>query len=538
MKAVGDVWRHAARGDVSFVSAAFFTNVAHASLLKMDRRMRDIDEDITIHKLREGCCSLKPAAHDDDDSCDWSGLLERLSTSEQAVAHVLQGHGPIYRQPCLQRPADFIVPDQASSNASALVSTLVQNIVALVQSSTSPSAIVMNGSPVYADIGYAIKNDANAAEGLTTTLGMELLSQSYQSYVLSSPDPATVPVCRLSALRLAHAASGSIERTIADQDCFPCRCTQTIAFHLQNLAADLKSFAGQKCWDLYFQSPFVSGSHIVEILDQCQYYGSKLLVYRHYVGALVHSYNVLKQLAAIEDIPLLEYLRSTFADIWFPGGVVPTKNFRAAWTRYIGARLKFKKGHRRNKQDSWCMAVPPHAARQAAGLGVGRNELKQSNSKSLLFAIKEQGYNVADAQWDRVHPERARAKVDRVDTTSLALLLPMVEEELNPRRTVTQGPSKARLNYFDVFRFCVQTVRRISEATHTDPKEKGMNCICFVSAILEGADRIVDARSLGQVVGKGACWTKTEREGVIKSTVAAMIEVLRDKHVNECGWSF
>ena len=533
---VDDVWRHAARDDVHFVTAAFATHAAYSQLLKIDQRMRDLEDNISVATLREKCGMLMNEEPEDGAAC-WHKLLGDLLVPEKSIQHYTGEHNATpMDMVVLQRPVDYIRSGSESESDSFLTPALIENIMALIRSPKAPSAVVRNSTPVYAELGYALCDPQEAAVSLRLLLGVEVLKRSYESYVLASPQPALVSKCRLTALRLAQSAASSVHAIIRDQNCFPCRCTQTVAFHLQHLGADLTEFATQKRFDLYFQSPYVAGSHILEMLDLCHYYGSKLFVYRHYVGALVHSYNVLRQLAALEEIPLLEALCELFQETWFPGGVRPTKSFRGSWTRYIGARLKFKKGHRRNRQDSWCMAIPPHAARKAAGLGVGRNEAGNEKSSCMLFTIKQQDYAVSDAQWEHM---RAASGFEDTDASQLRQLLPMVEAEINPCKATGSRPlSKARLNYFDVFRDCVRVVRDISDATHTDAKERGMNCICFASALLEGADRIVDARALGKLDGKGACWTTCERDGVLKTTMEAMRSVLGGREVETWSWAF
>lgn len=532
------MWRQAGREEIHAVSVAFATHVGYATLLKLEERLRDLDERVSIAKLQDKCClPIKGDSNADEVSC-WHILLNDLAAAEKALQHHHEGHNAgMSKKMLLQKPMDYFKATDDSSMSSLATAALVENIMQLIESSRAPSAIVRNSTPVYADLGYSLSKHSGDNINLRLILGMNVLKQSYETHVLSMQQPSLTPRYRLAALKLAQAAATSVRTIIDDKDCFPCRCTQTLAFHLQHLEEDLSHFAGQKCWNLYFQSPYVSGSHILEVLDLCHYYGSKLFLYRHYIGALVHAYNVLRQLAALEEMPLLEYLCEEFKSQWFPGGVRPTKNFRACWTRYIGARLKFKKGHRRDRQDSWCMAVPAHAARKAAGLGVGRGELKNEKDVPMLFAIKQQDYDVADLQWEKLRTQAGSHRLIR-DASRLQDLLPRLEQDLNSRKSDAAGPSKVRLNHFDVFRDCVRIVQQVSDATHTDTKEKGMNCICFVTAVLEGGDRIVDTRASGKIDGKGSCWTKAEREGVLKTTTESMKTVLAGRPASEWSWMF
>lgn len=95
----------------------------------------------------------------------------------------------------------------------------------------------------------------------------------------------------------------------------------------------------------------------------------------------------------------------------------------------------------------------------------------------------------------------------------------MIEDELHPQATA--AGTGAKLDYFEAFEKCVKIVSAISNASHTSEKEKGLNCICFASAILDDADRIVNARKMGR--DAGAAWTKSEREGVLEATTRALL---------------
>ncbi|ETN45924.1 uncharacterized protein HMPREF1541_00105 [Cyphellophora europaea CBS 101466] len=538
-------WVQAAEGAIHFVSAAFVTHVGYAILLRAESRLRELDENITVAELQRKCCMILDQTSSSGETSTWHALLERLASIQHFVRHQTNAHDlqSSYKTVAvIQKPLDYVgmgIP------APRLISALIENIIALVQSKHIPSAIVRNSTPVYADLGYALLHGTKDNSMFRLSIGLDLLCQAYTSHVLALQRPKTVTHYRLTALKLAQNAATSIERLLGNKDCFPCRCVQTLAYHLQNLEEDLVAFAKHNRWDLYFQSPYVSGSHILEILDSCHYYGSKLFVYRHYMGALVHSYNVLKQLGGLEEIPLMEYLCEEFKQSFFPAGQRPSRSFRASWTRYIGARIKFKRGHRRNNKDSWCMAIPPHEARKAAGLGVGRDEGNNDKGGCMIFKIKQQDYDVTDAQWASCETRRsddgnleAKSVLEEAKGTARRLenLLPLLDSHLATTSTAYVSPPKARLNRFAVFEDCVKIVSKISNATHTDPKERNMNCICFASAILEGGDRILDARAGGRLNGKGACWTKDEREGVLKTTMEAMKNVLAGKGMSR--WAF
>lgn len=460
--------------------------------------------------------------------------MNQLQETEKILDHYRDGHqtSPIRSCPsCVQKPIDYIQSPEVEEGKSQcnFVTALVDNIIHLVTEKVAPTSIVRNGTPVYADVGYLITHISQSNQSWSAVLGLHLLSQGYKTYIHSVPQPKLISSCRIKALRLAQQAQSDVSTILNDKTCFPCRCSQTLAYHLQNLSNDLQNFAKHKCWDLYFQSPWVAGNHVLEILDLCHYYGMRLFNYRHYVGAVLHSYNVLKELAGMEPIPILESLSDQFREVFYPGGNCPKSSFRACWGRYVGARVKFKKGHKsRNSRDSWCMAIPPHAARRAAGLGT-KGDVNEQKSACILFKVKQQDYHVGDEDWKMVDQtlkptcnesikRRTRGTstpTEPRDTQGQLLDLARALEH-SFLQTHENAMPVARLNLLAIFQSCVRVVTGLSDETHTGVDEKGMNCICFASVILTGADRIVDGRRLG----RAEAWKKGERECITQASKA------------------
>ncbi len=546
---VESCWAKAGRGDVHFAAAAFATNLAVSKLGQLVKQVRDLDELVSVDQLRQKFQVLVRRDSENANS-QWLEMLAKLREVKQSYEHYTKGHPmkTVSSCPsCVQKPADYAqsMSGVGTSGQANLPEALVDNVMHLVFSRNVPCAIIRNSSPAYADLGYVLASTDGRPDESRLQLALQTLNASYCQY-LDNSIPSKASACRLTALRLAQQATKSIDNVINDKICFPCSCTQTLAYHLRSLEADLNAFAKYKCWDLYFQSPWVAGNQILEMLDLCHYYGMKLSIYRHYVGAVVHSYNILQQLAGLERILLLEYICEQYRGTFFPGGQRPTSNFRSCWTRYVGARLKFKKGHRsRDHRGSWCMAVPAHAARKAAGLGVC-GDGKEERSGCVIFKIKQQDYHMTEEQFEALSHRDICAQLGDInfgqgtslnvtDATSSQHKLMAVLPEINTYITSTNTDTPtALLDHFSVFASCVRIVSSLSDASHTDKKEKGMNCICFASAILGGADRIVEARRLGKVDGN--CWKKEEREGVLDLAMKAIREELGGREVREWCW--
>ncbi|KAK5323367.1 hypothetical protein LTR93_005420 [Exophiala xenobiotica] len=578
-------WQLAAKGQLSFTVAAFISNVAFSMLRQVGVELLEHDEQLSLSGLHQMCCSRSITTEAKNGESTSHVLLDDLQKLEQSLLHYREGHDQLIIPSCagcIQKPAEYIQTPANDSGAARpqFTEAIVDNIVHLVATTVAPPSIIQNSAPVYADVGYLITRTDEMTQPWSAVLGLDLLTKGYKSYLTSLESANEISKCRLAALRLAQQASAQVARILDDKTCFPCRCTQTLAYHLQNLGVDLQAYARYKCWDIYFQSPWVAGNQLLEILDSCHYYGMRLFNYRHYVGAVLHSYNALRQLGGLEEIPILESLCEQFGGIFFPAGSRPKGSFRACWSRYVGARLKFKKGHRnrnRNSGDAWCMAIPAHAARRAAGLGVAQSEQDWSMSKvdCLLFRVKQQDYHVSDDVWDSVNnvvsgakasaskpppprkekagrsssttssreslararaqaPERrlldlAEAAQKSFDATSSSSSAADSDSDADTNTDTNTVLPVARLNMFAVFEKCVRVVSTLSDGTHTGPEEKGTNCICFASAILMGGDRIVDGRKLGRL----ETWKKDEKECVhqakeaIKEVFAADVD--RDK---------
>lgn len=475
-------------------------------------------------------------------------MLEDMHASWKAVMHVKGNHHMLAGVACIHKPAEVLnLPD--------FEMMLTQGILHLVSSGAALDAITQNGTPLYAEIG-CLPTHQVSSNSLGSTLSLHLLSLSYKAYMSGLRSHSMLSSCRLSALKLSQQAKYFLSELLADKICFPCQCPDTIAFHLDQLKDTLQRYTAHKCWDIFFQAPWVAGNHILEILDMCFYYGMRLIRYRHYVGSVLHSYNVMKQLAAMEEVPLLEELSNKFASIFFPGGQRPINRFAASWTRFVGARLKFRKGHKgHNHRGSWCMAVPSHAARQAAGLRTGRDgksRTAEDTGLSELIDLKRTDYHVDESTWRIICGCEDIETTKRNGSRRSKALAKSINSKLNHNHTMPLHSDHLldlssylaqdtndllpwlRLNLFAVFEVCVKIVRTISSACHTDLKDNELHCICFATTILRGGDRIRNARALGEV----DCWKKSNGErDVVEVAKKAIREIMAAVEAGDWLWN-
>lgn len=415
-----------------------------------------------------------------------------------------------------------------TAGSKSLSEALIGNMIQLVIFEMLPPGRIRGSTPLYQDFEELIRDvdpvDLNG-HPWSVIFGLNILTQSYRVFLRTLKRPNLVSQCRVNALKLAQQVSSEIKLTLADSGTFSCRCAGTIGQHLHRMEVELQWYVGHNCWDLVNQAPWVAGNHVLEILDLCNYYGNHLLKYRHFVGAVLHSYNCLTKLGGLEKIPILEQLCVQFCGILFPGGTLPEANFYACWARCVGARLKFDQRHNgKHTHDNWCFTIPAPAAKAAAGIDIPEHR-HHGKAECLLFQIKRQGYHISEDQWKDLaraskSPDQTQkggvekggiqtnAKLSAgVTHTDMLLHLTTAIQETFTQSAETPLPS-ARLNVFAVFRKCAHVMSQVSDNVRCKEVEKnGGICICFCHAILDAAERIVKSRRFGEL----EVWQKDER---------------------------
>lgn len=540
------VWVQAGTGDIPLVVAALITNVAFARFEMVEQQLKllcgSADPAVLRTKMLQAQGSpTRSKAVDDVSDSPATQAIESLQQSWDLLLHLKNSVRPtkLPCETCKQKPSNItlrIGPDSVEADGKCL-NMLLLNITQHVQARTIPTDIVRAGSPMYADIGYFLTHTENDVNGLRCTFGLRMLLDAYKSFMLACQETRIPRSCRLHALKLAQEALPSIGAVLGDSS-MPCRCYQTLAFHLANLELDLKAFLQEKCFDLYFQSPWVSGSHLLEMHETLFYYGLRLFSYRHYVGSVVHVYHVLREFTGFEPVPLLEQLRDTFSDVLFPGGR-PSRNFKACCLRYMGGRLKFKPDTSDHRSGSHHMAIPAHTAKTTAGFGLRKeaNDLRFAYCKiSLFYHVKEKGYHFNESlpshapglpnpsAFGKNHKGHTCAhdhpKQDLMSSPCLHQLSQLQKAVLND----FAGPFPvARVNFFKIYMSCVRIISIVSAKTHNGEDY----CLCFLDAMLQAADRYKANEHKLQPFG---C------KDLVNACKEAMRSVLSDKSVDDFLW--
>ena len=351
-------------------------------------------------------------------------LLDRLSGSAEKESHshetlnqllecwdIVQHHIKSDDTPCdhhdpserTVRVVNVNVHDPAARLP--LINSLMKNITQVFTGSGATKEQVQRNYGAFRFFAGLEAVDDHTAEKRSSQLQMSfslcILCDSYLAYLQYHPvNPRVAALhyatCILDSLTcLLHSQPPTSEST------FPCRCPDTLAFHLEHLRNEVKQYIRTPSWTLLDQAPWLAGSQILDLIHRTSYFGFQLLHYRNFVGAVVHLYNALATSGILhEPIQILERLCTYMTSFFFPGGTGPQKNFFKAYVRFLGGRLKFHKAA--SHRDSWCMAIPSHAARASSGLGSGLKNAKKdgaSNStrkdaNSLLVKLVQNEYRL------------------------------------------------------------------------------------------------------------------------------------------------
>ncbi|KAK5447950.1 hypothetical protein LTS15_009449 [Exophiala xenobiotica] len=526
-------WRLAARRTISFPVAAFTTNVAFASLRQLVDEFLQRESNLGLAALYDTPFSFNDSKQYADTTkvCSASStLLDRLRHIVETLSEYQDGDMDTCDPFCLNCGHGLAKEVQTkviigTAGSKSLSEALIGNMMQLVVFEMLPPGMINRSTPLYQDLDDLIKNVQINGHPWSVISGLNILTQSYRVFLRTLKRPNLVSQCRINALKLAQQVSSEISVTLANSVTFPCRCAGTIGQYLHRMQAELQWYVGHNCWDLVSQAPWVAGNHVLEILDLCNYYGSHLLKYRHFVGAILHSYNCLTKLGGLEKIPILEQLCAKFCGVLFPGGILPEANFYACWARCVGARLKFDQRHNgKHTHDNWCFTIPAPAAKAAAGIDIPEHR-HHGSSECLLFQIKRQGYHITKDQWKDLaraskHSDKtqnagaetggiqktARASASVTHSDMLLHLTATIQETFT--HTADTPLPSARLNVFAVFRKCAHVMSQVSDNVRCKEVEKnGGICICFCHAILDAADRIVKSRRFGEL----EIWQKDER---------------------------
>lgn len=241
-----------------------------------------------------------------------------------------------------QDPTQYISPEYTSDNLGKdldaynfMLATVGQLLRKEKQGDGEPGFNPGDMNPLYSDISaYLESNTEHEEPKVSLVFGVQLLLETYRSFIWRS-DTTTKTNCRLKALRFAKEVQDTIGMpmlTTRDQ------MVSTIQL-VDKLYLD--SYLSEERFDLYYQSPWTAGYHMSEILHHAIDAGLRLCNSEGFVGAVLHIYNALRQLKAIDAVPLLEDLCKLFLRQIFLGSL-PVANFSSHFRRFLGGTVQME----------------------------------------------------------------------------------------------------------------------------------------------------------------------------------------------------
>ncbi|KAK5698696.1 hypothetical protein LTR97_006344 [Elasticomyces elasticus] len=509
LQATKIAWEQAARGEVSLLVASLTCSVAIEEFSDINIRLGLIcdlaDPEATGHRIEHAYRCLA-----DEPSSGEPPIWVQALLQSWIILQDLKLEGPVAAADAASKPeahSYVLLRKGADSRAiddncmNVLLHAIIQHLKSelFIKNSfhSSCQAVLEIRSFFVGDSSYALRS----------SFALWLLLDSCKTYFFATQDKIAASSCRLQALQFTQRALPSITAVLADST-MPCRCPDTLALRLECVQTEMEAFVHAKCFDLYFQSPWVCGGHILNMVEALFYYGLRLFSYRNYVGSVLHMYNLLRQLSSLEEIPILEHICRAFEQTFFPGGR-PNRHFRACYTRYRGGRLHFDSHSSSHKNGCHSVRVPVHTARATSGMGK-RAEMKDCRFDyrriSVLMEIKHRDYRLDTATWDRLlsgndtHQEPSPKSPKRAGTCShhrgpsQGSCLPEYGTRLLGLRSAVKADFEspmpvAKMNLLKVYLACVRITEVISNGTHDEPERNGKYCLCYLDALLLAADR-------------------------------------------------
>lgn len=289
---------------------------------------------------------------------------------------------------------------------------------------------------------------------------MEMLLSSYKAYLWPNGQ-LNKSNCRISTLHFAREVQKSISAAIT--------CLESIHNHeylfsefektiLKERYAGLQVYTSEQRFGLYYQAPWTSGCHMVEILHLAICEGLHLCCGSGYVCALLHLYNALRQLdPQMARIKLLDQLCQVFSDALFLG-TLPTENFSSHFRRAMGGLLNPKSNAGSNGRIS--KPATSTSTRRVAPAKV-----------SMFYDLHNSCYQTTSDFWVQVYIDKNirrptksqyRVAVDQVHSAPFNVPLDKIKAAVLPE--FNGDLPVARINYFSIYIFCTQLIEEVGTA--------------------------------------------------------------------------
>lgn len=290
--------------------------------------------------------------------------------------------------------------------------------------------------------------------------GMEILLSSYKAYtwpdgVLNNRN------CRTLVLHFAL----EVKESFSEAKKWIQRRTESASVHnlpyLQSVFDGLEAYTREVRFDLYYQAPWTTGCHIVEILTVAMFEGLHLCCDTGYLCALLHLYNALRSIDSnFRQIKLLDQLCEIFRDKLFLG-VFPTENFSSHFRRAMGGQLRRKADTHLISRLELSRPIPGMSMRKTG-----------STRLSNFYDLHTFGYEPSadfwhlnfegKARWQPTTQREQDEAIRRAYTSPLTLSLEKIKENVAQE---FGGPLPvARINYLAVFLFGANSMEELCKS--------------------------------------------------------------------------
>ena len=408
------------------------------------------------------------------------------------------------RPPIFEKPIEDITIQKSASDGTGQVGSdcaalllMLNSIDRLDTRSECNIALSVEGmNPLVEKINTLSAQDSLSIQ-TDTAFRLRLLLESYKSFLFADDAPPTKVNCRLQALRFIGDVKRSVSRVqslrppqISQKYLCPNCPERILEKGMRLFEHDLLAFSAQKKFDLYHQAPWVAETQMLEVLAEATDFGLILCIRFQYVGSVLHLYNCLRQVGAIdEEMIILERLCNLMEQAVFKGAR-PDRKFYSNFLVLVGGRLEFDRKNLRRKKGiqpydmleggdipfhgrdrTWRMTLPDYITKKQLTL------VSESHFYALNTVRFDFGHPYASDAWTRFYgtkkgnrpcdkKELAEA-VKKMYNGTFVDTLDRMKAEVGPE---LEGPFPiARINWMEVYLTCTEILERIGIAKLQEP---------------------------------------------------------------------
>ena len=399
----------------------------------------------------------------------------------------------MFEKPAEHVTAETDIDDRRKAERS-LMDLLLRSIRRLLyQNGDKPTGLVLLMNPLLVPLMVFYETKGSSIQ-TDLVFGLHLLVESYKSFALPNR-LVSMPNGRIQMLQFAQEVKRSLNRArllwpIVVNIACDCRdCLEnTLSVALISFERELANLATERRFDLYYQAPWVAGNQMIEILSTATGLGLRACDRKHYLGTVLHLYNMLRQHEAIdEETVVLERLCAVVAQGVFSGSR-PDCNFFAKYAAFMGGRLSFdrSKRHKPNPKGELCPCcgdkIEPHnGADRNWRIMMPKHYSKQLDSHDVsafdgLYICQfqhgchcwphvwhglDKGKNVTEKQISQVRNELSVHPCASI----LDHLEGVVGAELKGDFPV------AKVNWLEIYITCTEVLANLSRVAHFDPED-------------------------------------------------------------------